>query len=80
MPNMSYCRFQNTFNDLRDCLTVLREEGLDGIESRSELEYAQSLAIVARKIVAAYEEAVEQEEAKKLGLDPDEEFMQSRTE
>lgn len=72
MSNMSYCRFENTHHDLRDCLAVLREEGLDGIESRSELECAQSLAIVARKIVKAYEEAVEREEAKKLGLDYDE--------
>jgi hypothetical protein len=72
MPNMSYCRFENTLIDLRDCLAVLREEGLDGIESRSELECAQSLAIVARKIVKAYEEAVGREEAKKLGLDYDE--------
>lgn len=72
MANMSYCRFENTLLDLRDCLAVLREEGLDGIESRSELECAQSLAIVARKIVKAYEEAVGREEAKKLGLDYDE--------
>jgi hypothetical protein len=25
MPNMSYCRFQNTSQDLRDCVDVLQE-------------------------------------------------------
>lgn len=29
MSNMSYCRFQNTVDDLEDCLEALRE--LDGI-------------------------------------------------
>ena len=28
MANMSYCRFQNTVQDLRDCVNVL-EEGYD---------------------------------------------------
>jgi hypothetical protein len=23
MPNMSYCRFENTYNDLRDCMSAL---------------------------------------------------------
>lgn len=26
MPNMSYCRFRNTRDDLNDCLDALREE------------------------------------------------------
>jgi hypothetical protein len=26
MPNMSYCRFENTFNDLLDCLRNITEE------------------------------------------------------
>lgn len=72
MANMSYCRFENTLGDLRDCLAVLREEGLDGIDSRSELECAQSLAEVASKIVKAYEEAVRREAAKQLGIEEDE--------
>lgn len=33
MPNMSYCRFQNTKPDLTDCLDALRDE-----ESLSEEE------------------------------------------
>lgn len=26
MPNMSYCRFQNTRHDMEDCLDALRDE------------------------------------------------------
>jgi hypothetical protein len=35
MANMSYCRFQNTLKDLRECLEAL-EEGTDGL-SQDEL-------------------------------------------
>ena len=28
MPNMSYCRFGNTVNDLQDCLNNIEAEGL----------------------------------------------------
>ena len=34
MPNMSYCRFENTLNDLRDCLEHLYEKGLSKDEKR----------------------------------------------
>ena len=26
MPNMSYCRFENTFNDLKECLIAMENE------------------------------------------------------
>lgn len=26
MPNMSYCRFRNTANDLRDCIDYMDDE------------------------------------------------------
>lgn len=35
MPNMSYCRFQNTSNDLRDCVESL-SEALDEGKSLDE--------------------------------------------
>ena len=40
MPNMSYCRFQNTACDLRDCLEAL--EGRADL-SRDECDAAQSM-------------------------------------
>ena len=31
MSNMSYCRFQNTLSDLRDCQDALREQDLEDV-------------------------------------------------
>lgn len=53
MSNMSYCRFQNTLNDLRDCEEALQElvdgdaEGL----SQYELPAAEELAACCIRIV-----------------------------
>jgi len=39
MSNMSYCRFQNTLTDLRDCQDSIGDDGLslDENEARKEL-------------------------------------------
>ena len=54
MGNMSYCRFENTLADMRDCLYAL-QDGLD-VEELSEYEinalpgfFATAQAIVARQ-------------------------------
>jgi len=40
MPNMMYCRFENTYNDLKECLQALEyEEEL----SESEQKYKDKL-------------------------------------
>ena len=41
MSNMSYCRFQNTLNDLKDCERVIDSEGLseDENDARGRLIY-----------------------------------------
>ena len=57
MSNMSYCRFENTLSDLRDCLNALKEEGMDTLESRSEREAAEDLGLTAKKFIKVYEEA-----------------------
>ena len=41
MANMSYCRFENTYEDLRDCAKALKEANgisgvVNGIEGRVE--------------------------------------------
>jgi hypothetical protein len=36
MSNMSYCRFENTARDLRDCASHIGDD-LDGDESRARL-------------------------------------------
>lgn len=49
MPNMSYCRFQNTVVDLQECYDALCEN-----EELSELEtkYAQRLVELCKDIAA----------------------------
>ena len=50
MGNMSYCRFENTLTDMRDCLYAL-EEGLDAEElSDYEISALQDFADTARQI------------------------------
>ena len=54
MGNMSYCRFENTLADMRDCLFAI-EEGLD-VEELSDYEISalHEFSHVARQI-ANYE-------------------------
>ena len=50
MGNMSYCRFENTLADMRDCLYAL-EDGLDAGElSEYEIDALAEFADVARQI------------------------------
>ena len=52
MGNMSYCRFENTLADMRDCLNTL-ENGLD-VEELSDYEISalRGLADVAESIAS----------------------------
>ena len=58
MGNMSYCRFENTLADMRDCLNAL-ENGLD-VEELSDYEISalHGFADTARQI-ANYEQRIE---------------------
>ena len=51
MANMSYCRFENTYHDLRDCLAAL-EEGDD--LSDDEKRYKTRLVKLCKKIARDY--------------------------
>ena len=58
MGNMSYCRMENTYNDLQDCYNDgdLRNTRVDELErctdmSSSEIEYAKRILELARDIV-----------------------------
>ena len=46
MSNMSYCRFENTLNDLRDCEEHLDDDDL----SKSEKEYRDRLLKLCKRI------------------------------
>ena len=49
MPNMSYCRFRNTLNDLRDCLYNFTEA-----ESPEEQRARKELLRICEEIVDNY--------------------------
>lgn len=57
MANMSYCRFENTFADLADCVMALEEmvnEGHFNL-SQSEKEYANRMRAQCREYLDIYE-------------------------
>ena len=49
MPNMSYCRFENTYRDLLDC-----SRNMDNITSKSEHDYMRRLIDVCEDIIDTY--------------------------
>ena len=57
MSNMSYCRFENTLKDLRDCADALYDKGLtDYYEDASDYERPAILKLInlAKEIVEEY--------------------------
>jgi len=55
MPNMSYCRFQNTLSDLQDCFDALHEENLEDLSS-DELRSAQDMALLCEQFLEEHQE------------------------
>ena len=58
--NMSYCRFQNTLNDLYDCQNALEDfiNNDENVISSSEERYkAKKLIEVCREIADSFEES-----------------------
>ena len=57
---MSYCRFENTFGDLRDCQEALEEAGsIEEVEKDAneyEKRYIRKLVALCRDIAEAYGE------------------------
>ena len=50
MSNMSYCRFENTARDLRDCVDAIRNGETDEL-NKYELEGLQDILDLANTIV-----------------------------
>jgi hypothetical protein len=61
MANMSYCRFENTYRDLVDCLQALNDSGVDSL-SDCELQYAKMMIQVCENIVNHYDEVLDEVE------------------
>ena len=49
MPNMSYCRFENTVNDMQDCIYAI-EDGDTSELSSSEVRALEEFLDLAREI------------------------------
>lgn len=62
MPNMSYCRFENTYKDLIDCFRALRD--LDELTdlSDSEKSYAERLIKLCEEIFNENQDKLEDED------------------
>ena len=52
MSNMSYCMFENTYNDLRDCKRRMDDEDLP--ESENEIYYHQQIIDMCKEIADEY--------------------------
>ena len=50
MGNMSYCRFENTARDLRECLNAIRDGETDEL-SDYEVEGLQEILFLAQEIM-----------------------------
>lgn len=57
MPNMSYCRFENTLKDLEDCL-----EHMDDETSEREKEYRSRLIARCGQIAVSCQDLIVGEE------------------
>lgn len=68
MSNMSYCRFQNTLTDLRDCLDNIENNDLSEAEHRARMKIIK----LCFKIVDCFGTIEEAEEQLKDNNDDDE--------
>ena len=57
MPNMTYCRFENTYSDLEDCVSSLESKNLEEL-SDQEKKFAKAM----RELCEEYLELTEEEE------------------
>ena len=58
MPNMSYCQFENTLEDLRACTAAFYKQGFDALDSESETKAAEALFNEAKKFIRYYNDAL----------------------
>ncbi len=70
MSNMSYCRFENTLRDLRDCISAVREaleddttqrKFLEELSSEHERDAFKALAAECQEFLDAHDEMAETE-------------------
>lgn len=52
---MSYCRFENTYRDLRDCFRDMSETDFNEL-SETEQEYRNKIVVMCKEIAEQFEE------------------------
>jgi len=57
MPNMSYCRFENTYRDLLDCYYNMNDK-----LSESETEYREKILDLCQQMLDEYDPTDEEDE------------------
>lgn len=70
MPNMSYCMYENTYNDLKDCVTRLDEDGLETVLKESNEEerfYVRAMYELCARYMEAYEVQIGEREVSPWG-------------
>ena len=60
MANMSYCRFENTANDLRDCVYAIEEGEYNNGISNTEKRGLEEIFELAQQLVNQLEYDVEE--------------------
>ena len=65
MGNMSYCRFQNTLSDLKDCFDNLPNKDL----SKDEAIAFAELVLLAKHIAEIYEDNEDFYELKEIAIE-----------
>jgi hypothetical protein len=55
MPNMSYCRFENTARALRDCVNAIQDNEVNDL-STYEVDGLAELQLLAMDVVAMQDE------------------------
>ena len=58
MGNMSYCRFENTAADLRDCLDAIQRGETDDLSSY-EIDGLKSIMRIANELVEMEDDIIE---------------------
>ena len=58
MGNMSYCRFENTAADLRDCLNAIERGETDDLSSY-EIDGLKSIFYIANELVEMEDDLIE---------------------
>ena len=56
MSNMSYCRFENTARDLRDCLDAIQDGEINDLGSQYEVDALEELLDLCKEVVAYKDE------------------------